>query len=69
MATMPGVEAPELGEEVGPHQDAAARGDEDVAHGVVLAVIDLAGLDAVDHGARLVAAHARRAAARSGRPS
>ena len=53
----PGVEALELGEEVGPDEDAAARGHEDVAHGVVLAVVDLALDDAVHHGARLVAAH------------
>ena len=52
-----GVEAFELGEEIGPDQDAAARGHEDVAHGVVLPVVDLALDDAIHHGARLVAAH------------
>ena len=53
----PGVEALELGEEIGPDQNAAARGHEDVAYGVVLPVVDLALDDAIHHGARLVAAH------------
>ena len=57
MATIAGVEPLELCEEVGPHQNAAARSHEDVAHGVVLAVVDLALEDAVHDGARLVAAH------------
>ena len=54
----PGVEPVQLGEEVGPDQNAPARGDEDIAHGVVLPVVDLALEDAVHHGARLVATHA-----------
>ena len=53
----PAVEALQLGEEVGADQDAPARRHEDVAHRVVLPVVDLALDDAVDHGTRLVAAH------------
>ena len=52
MATMVGVEATELGEEVGPHQGGAPRGDEDVADGVVLAVVDLVGLHPVHRPTR-----------------
>ena len=53
----PGVEALQLGEEIGSDQNAAARRHEDVAYGVVLPVVDLALHDAIHHGARLVAAH------------
>ena len=53
----PGVEALQLGEQVSPRQNAPARGDEHVADGVVLAMVDLALDDAVDDGAGLVAAH------------
>ena len=51
------VEPTQLGEEVGPHQRAPARRQEDVEDRVVLAVIDLTGLDAVDHRAALVHPH------------
>ena len=40
------VEAAELGEEVGPHEHHGARDEEDVAHRVVLLLVELAGLDA-----------------------
>ncbi len=53
----PAVEALELREEIGPHQNAAAGGHEDVAHGVVLPVVELALSNAIHHGARLVATH------------
>ena len=53
----PGVEPLQLGEEVSPHERAPARGHEDVAHGVVLAMVDLALDDPVDDCAGLVAAH------------
>ncbi len=53
----PAVEALQLGEEIRPHQDAAARSDEDVAHCVVLTVVDLAPRDAIHDRTRLVAAH------------
>ena len=52
-----GVEAAELLEQVGPHQGGAAGGDEHVAHGIVLAVVDLAGLDPVDDRSPLVHGH------------
>ena len=54
----PGVEAVQLSKQVGSDQGAAAGGDEDVSDRVVLAVVHLALEDAVDHGTRLVAAHA-----------
>ena len=69
MATMPASKPFELGEEVGPDQDAAAGGHEHVAHGVVLPVVDLALDDAVDHGARLVTAHPDVEQDAGGRPS
>ena len=52
-----GVEAAELVEQVGPHQGGPAGGHEHVAHRVVLAVVDLAGLDPVDHRSPLVHGH------------
>ena len=51
------VEPLELAEEVGADEDAPPRGDEHVAHRVVLAVVDLALEDPVDDRPRLVAAH------------
>ncbi len=51
------VEPAELGEQVAPHERAPARRHEDVADGVVLAVVDLAGLEAVDHRSSLVGRH------------
>ena len=53
-----GVEASELGEEVEADEGAAAGGEKDVAHGVVLTVVDLARLHAVDDSATLVDRHA-----------
>ena len=52
-----GVEPLELAEQVGADEDAPAGGDEHVAHRIVLAVVDLALEDPVDHRPRLVAAH------------
>ena len=52
-----GVEAPELGHQVGPDQHAAARGHEDLPHTVVLAVVDLGALDPVDDRPGLVGVH------------
>ena len=52
-----GIEALELAEEIAADEHAAAGRNEDVAHRVVLPVVDLAGDDAVHHGACLVAAH------------
>ena len=52
------VESFELGEQVRPHQNAAARCHEDIAHRVVLPVVDLAFGDAIHDGARLVTGHA-----------
>ena len=54
----PGVEALELGEEIGPDQNAATRCHEDIAYGVVLPVVDLSFGDAIHHSTRLVGAHA-----------
>ena len=54
----PGIEALELREEVGADEDAPSRRDEDITHGVVLAVIDFSLQDPVHHRTRLVAAHA-----------
>ena len=51
------VEPAELGEQVGPHEGAAARRHEDVPDPVVLAVVDLAGLDPVDDRPGLVGVH------------
>ena len=53
----PRVEALELAPQVGPDQGAAPGSHEDVAHGVVLPVVDLALEDAVDDGPGLVTAH------------
>ena len=52
-----GVEATELLEQVGPHQGDPTRGDEHVPHRVVLAVVDLAGLDPLDDRTTLVHGH------------
>ena len=52
-----GVEPAQLGEEVGPHQGDPAGGHEDVAHRVVLAVIDLPHLHPLDHRTGLVGVH------------
>ena len=54
----PGVKAFQLAKQVGPDQDAPARGDEDVTHRIVLAVVHLTLENAVDHGSGLVATHA-----------
>ena len=48
------VEAPELGEEVGPHQQAGGGGGEDVTYRVVLLLVQLAAVDERHGGARLV---------------
>ena len=53
-----GVEPAELGEEIGAHQGATAGGEEDVADGVVLTVVDFARIDPVDHGSPFVHRHA-----------
>ena len=53
-----GVEPLELGEQVEAHQRASTGCKEDVAHGVVLAVVDLSGLHPVDDGATFVHRHA-----------
>ncbi len=54
----PGIETLELSEEVGADEDAPRGRDEDVADGVVLAMVDLTLEDPVDDGAGLVATHA-----------
>ena len=53
----PGVKATQLSPQVGPNEHAGTRRHEDVAHRVVLPVVDLAVLDPVDHRSGLVAAH------------
>jgi hypothetical protein len=57
------VEAAQLGEEVGPHQHAGGGDGEDVAHRVVLLLVELAAVDQRRGGAGLVnrQAHAEQA--------
>lgn len=50
------VEATQLGEEVDADQHAPAGSEEDVPDGVVLAMVDLVGMDPVDHRSTLVGA-------------
>ena len=64
-----GVEALQLPPEIGPDEHAAPGGHEHVAHGVVLAVVDLALRDAVDDRTRLVAPHPDVQQDGSGRPN
>ena len=52
-----GVEAAELVEEVGADEHDRVRDEEDVAHGVVLFLVDLAGLDARERDAVVVDRH------------
>ncbi len=63
------VVAAELGEEVGAHEGAATGSEEDVTDGVVLAVVDLVGVDPLHGRSRLVDGHAHVHQARRGRPS
>ncbi len=51
------VETTKLLEQISPHQAASAGGQEDVPHGVVLTVVDLMGMDTIDHRSALVHAH------------
>jgi hypothetical protein len=52
------IKPPELVEEVGPDQGGTTRSDEDVTDRVVLPVVDLVGLDPLDHRSGLVHGHA-----------
>ena len=63
------VEAAEGGEEVGPHEGGRAGDVEDVAHGVVLGLVEIAALDVVDRLAVAVGAHARPTAGGARRPT
>ena len=72
MSSAPGngrrVEAAELVEQVGAHEHRRVRDVEDVAHAVVLLLVDLVGLDARERDAVVVDRHARpRGGCRDGR--
>ncbi len=55
-----GVEAPQGPEQIGTHQRGPARGDEDLAHAVVLLLVELARLDQILDHTHLVSRGAHR---------